>query len=220
MLVNVFLTASIISAVVFFSMFSFDYYVNLSQAKQIQETYDVISEIKKEIAKQYNKNPDDITRDELIAILPKGKNWEKLFLANRNDSLDFDENSFIDEDGNFIISQEDKLRLFALKSKLNNMSDLSTSTVDTNTNKIKFSVSSEDRNRVDSINLIKKEMKVVKEILYINLDSIDSQNSFDSIITNNSSTDINKMKRYLKIDLKKSKNFMDLRTYKKIKGYL
>ncbi len=52
---------------------------NIKEAKQIQEQYEIIKDIKTLLAKQYNKNPEDITRDEIIVHLPKGENWAEDF---------------------------------------------------------------------------------------------------------------------------------------------
>ena len=220
MLANIFLTSALVVVAAVVSVSGYNYYLSILEAKQIQQTYDTVAEIKKILAKQYNKNPDEITRDELIAVLPKGKNWEKLFLSNPIDGQNMKNDSIIDENVNFVISQEDKLKLLAIKSKLKNMNELSYSTVDESNNTIKFSVSSEEKNRLDSEKLVQKEIKKLKRILFINLDSINNQDDFETIITDNFSTDIDILKNSLKLDLEKSKNSMDIMTYKKIKAYL
>ena len=215
MLANIFLTSALVVTLFVLGVSSFDHYFKLQDVKKLQETHETITEIKKILATQYNKNPEDITRDEIIAILPKGKNWEKLFFVNNN--------NIIDEDGNFEISQDDKLQLLALKSKLKNFSDLSTSLVDEEKNIVKFIVSSEEKNRLNTINVIKKDVQLLKEIIYINIDNITTQAAFETIIYNNTSINTNEidmLKNALKKDLKKSQNSMDLIIYKKIKAYL
>lgn len=59
---------------------------DIQEAKQIQENYEIISNIKTLLAKQYNKNPEDITRDEIHSSSSRGGNWEKILLLDRNDS--------------------------------------------------------------------------------------------------------------------------------------
>jgi len=220
MLANIFLTSALVVVAAIVSVSGYNYYLSILEAKQIQQTYDTVAEIKKILAKQYNKNPDEITRDELIAVLPKGKNWEKLFLSNPIDGQNMKNDSIIDENVNFVISQEDKLKLLAIKSKLKNMNDLSNSTVDESNNTIKFSVSSEEKNRLDSEKLVQKEIKKLKRVLFINLDSINNQDDLETIITDNFSTNIDILKNSLKLDLEKSRNAMDIMTYKRIKAYL
>ena len=74
MLANIFLTSALVVVAALVSVSGYNYYLSILEAKQIQQTYDTVAEIKKILSKQYNNNPDEITREELIAVLPKGKN--------------------------------------------------------------------------------------------------------------------------------------------------
>ena len=86
MLGNIWLSSALIVTAIFSISAMYKSYSDIQEAKQIQEHYEIISEIKTLIAKQYNKNPLDITRDEIIANLPKGENWEKVLLLDRDKS--------------------------------------------------------------------------------------------------------------------------------------
>jgi hypothetical protein len=94
-------------------------YSDLHEAKQIQEHFEIITDIKTLLAKQYNKNPNDITRDEIIAYLPKGGNWDKVLLLDRNQDSTLSEDELVNNDGEIIINEDEKVKLFALKAKLN-----------------------------------------------------------------------------------------------------
>lgn len=83
MLGNIWLSSALIVTAIFSVGAMYKSYSDIQEAKQVQEHYEIISEIKTLLAKQYNKNPQDITRDEIIAHLPKGGNWEKVLLLDR-----------------------------------------------------------------------------------------------------------------------------------------
>ena len=101
-------------------------YSDIQEAKQIQEHYEIISDIKTLLAKQYNKNPDEITRDEIIAYLPNGGNWEKVFLLDRNTDSTWTNKELINKDADIEISEDEKLKLLALKAKLKDITNVST----------------------------------------------------------------------------------------------
>ena len=148
MLGNIWLSSVIIVTAIFSASAMYKSYSDIQAAKQIQEDYQIISEIKTLLAKQYNKNPQDITRDEIIANLPKGKNWEKVLLLDRNESSNLANKALVNSDGDFVISQDEKLKLLALKAKLKNITDISTITVDSTTKKYTFNVGENNKNTV------------------------------------------------------------------------
>ena len=117
---NIWLSSALIVTAIFSASALYKSYSDIQEAKQIQEHYEIISEIKTLLAQQYNKNPQDITRDEIIAHLPKGENWEKVLLLDRNKDSNLANKELVNEDGKIDISPDEKLKLLALKAKLNN----------------------------------------------------------------------------------------------------
>ena len=148
MLGNIWLSSALIVTAIFSASAMYKSYSDIQDAKQIQEDYQIISEIKTLLAKQYNKNPQEITRDEIIANLPKGKNWEKVLLLDRNEGSNLTNKALVNSDGDFVISQDEKLKLLALKAKLKNITDISTITVDSTTKKYTFNVGENNKNTV------------------------------------------------------------------------
>ena len=134
---NIWLSSILIVTAIFSAGALYKSFSDIQEAKQIQESYEIISEIKTLLAKQYNKNPQDITRDEIIAHLPSGGNWEKVLLLDRNKDSNLSNKELVNSDGNFEISEDEKLKLLALKSKLKNITDVSSMTVNAN-NKYTF----------------------------------------------------------------------------------
>jgi hypothetical protein len=132
MLGNIWLSSALIVTAIFSAGALYKSFSDIQEAKQIQENYEIISEIKTLLAKQYNKNPQDITRDEIIAHLPSGGNWEKVLLLDRNKDSNLSNKELVNENGNFEINEDEKLKLLALKSKLKNITDVSSITVDSN----------------------------------------------------------------------------------------
>jgi hypothetical protein len=146
-------------------------YSDVQEAKQIQENYEIISEIKTLIAKQYNKDPQDITRDEIIAHLPKGENWEKVLLLDRNKSSNLSNKELVNSDGKLEISQDEKLKLLALKAKLKNITAVDAITADTTTKKYTFEIGENNKNETlydkDIENSINRAIHFLEvEILY------------------------------------------------------
>ena len=148
MLGNIWLLSVIIVTAIFSASAMYKSYSDIQAAKQIQEDYQIIFEIKTLLAKQYNKNPQDITRDEIIANLPKGKNWEKVLLVDRNESSNLTNKALVNSDGDFVISQDEKLKLLALKAKLKNITNVSNITADSTTKKYTFNVGENNKNAV------------------------------------------------------------------------
>ncbi len=146
MLGNIWLSSALIVTAIFSASAMYKSYSDIQEAKQIQEHYEIVSEIKTLIAKQYNKNPDEITRDEIIAHLPKGENWEKVLLLDRNKNSDLSNKELVNEDGNFVISEDEKLKLLALKAKMKDITDVNA--INPVNNKYTFSVGKNEKNMV------------------------------------------------------------------------
>lgn len=130
MLGNIWLSSALIVTAIFSASAMYKSYSDIQEAKQIQEHYEIVSEIKTLIAKQYNKNPNEITRDEIIAHLPDGENWEKVLLLDRNKDSHLSNKELVNKDGDIQISKDEKLKLLALKSKLKDISDVTAMTAE------------------------------------------------------------------------------------------
>ena len=129
MLGNIWLTSALIVTAIFSASAVYKSYSDIQEAKQIQEHYQIVSDIKALLAKQYNKNPQDITRDEIIANLPTGGNWEKILLLDRNDSSTINTKELINSKGQIEISKDERLKLLALKAKLKDTLNTSSATL-------------------------------------------------------------------------------------------
>jgi hypothetical protein len=169
MLGNIWLSSILIVTAIFSAGALYKSFSDMQEAKQIQENYEIISEIKTLIAKQYNKNPEDITRDEIIAHLPNGENWEKVLLLDRNKDSNLSNKELVNENGNFEISEDEKLKLLVLKAKLKNITDISNITP-TN-GKYTFEVGKSEENAVLNDTEIEKSLNravhfLAVEILY------------------------------------------------------
>ena len=148
MLGNIWLSSALIVTAIFSASAMYKSYSDIQEAKQIKEHYEIVSDLKTLLAKQYNKNPQDITRDEIIAHLPAGGNWEKVLLLDRNKSSNLSNKELVNQDGNFVISEDEKLKLLALKSKLKDIIDTSSMTADSGTKKYTFEVGKLEKNTV------------------------------------------------------------------------
>ena len=177
MLGNIWLSSILIVTAIFSASAMYKSYSDVQEAKQIQENYEIISNIKTLLAKQYNKNPEDITRDEIIAHLPRGGNWEKVLLLDRNESSTLSNKELVNEAGNFEISEDQKLKLLALKSKLKNIMDVSTITADSSTKKYTFEVGDIEKNRVLLDNDLEKS--ITKAIFFLTEDILYATGSVD-----------------------------------------
>lgn len=169
MLGNIWLSSALIVTAIFSAGAMYKSYSDIQEAKQIQEHYEIISEIKTLLAKQYNKNPDEITRDDIIAILPKGENWEKVLLLDRNKDSNLSNKELVNETGNFEISEDEKLKLLALKAKLKDVIDVTL--IEPVDKKYTFEVGKVEKNRVlkdidIEENLTKAIHFLADEILY------------------------------------------------------
>ena len=120
MIGNIFISSALVVVVIFSTGALFKSLSDIKEAKEIQEHYEIVKDIKTLLAKQYNINIEDITRDDIIAYLPQGENWEKVLLLDRNKSskLSNQDKEFINKDANIEISEDEKLKLLALRAKL------------------------------------------------------------------------------------------------------
>ena len=187
MLGNIWLSSALIVTAIFSASAMYKSYSDLQETRQIQENYEIISNIKTLLAKQYNKNPEDITRDEIIAHLPNGGNWEKVLLLDRNKDSNLSNKELVNKDGNFEISEDEKLKLLALKAKLQNIIDVSSITSDSTTKKYTFEVGKIEKNAVlNDIEIEKSLTRAVNslgvEILYSGVTS-PSSSFLDTTVT-------------------------------------
>ena len=120
MIGNIFISSALVVVVIFSTGALFKSLSDIKEAKEIQEHYEIVKDIKTLLAKQYNINIEDITRDDIIANLPQGENWEKVFLLDRKESskLSNKDKELINKDANIEISKDEKLKLLALRAKL------------------------------------------------------------------------------------------------------
>ena len=157
MLGNIWLSSALIVTAIFSAGAMYKSYSDIQEAKQVQEHYEIIFEIKTLLAKQYNKNPQDITRDEIIAHLPKGGNWEKILLLDRQKDSNLSNKALVNQDGNIEISQDEKLKLLALKAKLRDMIDLNN--IEAQDGKYTFEISMDNKNIIIKDEEIEKSVK-------------------------------------------------------------
>lgn len=146
MLGNIWLSSALIVTAIFSGSAFYKSYIDIQEAKQIQENYEIISEIKTLLAIQYNKNPDDIKRDEIIAHLPRGGNWEKVLLLDRQEGSNLSNKASITSEVKMEISQDEKLKLLALKAKLKDIIDVNSITPVNG--KYTFEVGNNEKNQV------------------------------------------------------------------------
>ena len=175
MLGNIWLSSALIVTAIFSVGAMYKSYSDIQEAKQIQEHYEIISEIKTLLAKQYNKNPQDITRDEIIAHLPKGGNWEKVLLLDRQKDSNLLNKALVNEDGKIEISEDEKLKLLALKAKLKDVVNVSSMTADSTTKNYTFEVGKSEKNSIKDDLEIEKSINIMinvlaQDILYSGLD--------------------------------------------------
>lgn len=178
---NIWLSSALIVTAIFSASALYNSYNDIQEAKQIQEHYEIISEIKTLLAKQYNKNPQDITRDEIIAHLPKGENWEKVLLLDRNKDSNLTNKELVNINGDFELSQDEKLKLLALKAKLKNITDVSTITADTTTKKYTFNVGENNKNQV--LNDSEIEKSVNRAIHFLEIEILYSSKTVSEAMT-------------------------------------
>ena len=118
MIGNIFISSALVVVVIFSTGALFKSLSDIKEAKEIQEHYEIVKDIKTLLAKQYNINIEDVTRDDIIAYLPKGGNWEKVLLLDRQKNSNLSNKEFIDKNANITISIDEKIKLLALKAKL------------------------------------------------------------------------------------------------------
>ena len=187
MLGNIWLSSALIVTAIFSGSAFYKSYIDIQEAKQIQENYEIISEIKTLLAIQYNKNPDKITRDEIIAHLPRGGNWEKVLLLDRQDGSNLSNKALINSDGKIEISQDEKLKLLTLKAKLKDIIDVNSITPDSTTKKYTFEVGNNEKNQVilDKIfekNIDKAIFFLAQDIFYKAATTVDVNKVLKDII--------------------------------------
>jgi hypothetical protein len=241
MLGNIWLSSALIVTAIFSASAMYKSYSDIQEAKQIQEHYEIISEIKTLIAKQYNKNPQDITRDEIIANLPKGENWEKVLLLNRDKSSNWDNKELINKDGEIVISEDEKLKLLALKAKLKDVIDVTL--IEPVDKKYTFEVGKVEKNIVSKDIEIENSLNraihfLGTEILYSNKSVSETMSKlladenkfipYDDIYQDFETTDDYQLKikkqNYFKSKIKdrlyKNENAFETRLYKELKDLL
>jgi hypothetical protein len=178
---NIFLSVGLVIDGIIFASATYKSYSDVQEAKQIQENYEIISEIKSLLASEYNKSTKEITRDEIMAHLPSGEYWEKVLLINRDLSSTLANDELINIDGNIVISSEEKIKLLALRSKLRTIQDLSDYTEDQN-KKITYDVWVDKQSPLHKDNIISFNIDKVIEIAYINKDSTNFETDFNNIL--------------------------------------
>lgn len=237
---NIWLTSALTVTAIFSASAVYKAYSDLQEAKLVQEHYELVTDIKTLIAQQYNKNPQDITRDEIIANLPNG-NWDKVLLLDRQDDSDISNKELVNSDGQMVIDENDKIRLLALKAKLKDT--LNTTTVTKSDEKYTFDVgfnrTIKEKDTTISTNLDKAIYYMIQQILY-NSDSVTINENFVTT-TLNTFTPLNdiyqdmgtvandteletKKKEYfkglIKERLKENKNSQEARLYTLLKDLL
>lgn len=176
MLGNIWLSSVLIVTAIFLTSSLYKAYSDVQDAKQIQEQYEIISEIKTLMAIQYNKNPKDVTIDEIIVHLPNGVNWEKVLLLDRKNKDGYlSNNGLVNSSADFVISEEEKLKLLAVKVKLKNLTNITNITPDANTKKYTFHVGEFEKNIV--LKDVDIEKSVNKAIYILSVDILYSGES-------------------------------------------
>ncbi len=178
---NIWLSSALIVTAIFSASAMYKSYSDIQEAKQIKEHYEIVSDIKTLIAKQYNKNPQDITRDEIIAHLPVGGNWEKVLLLDRNKSSTLSNKELVNKEGKLEISEDEKLKLLALKSKLKDTIDTSSMTADSSTKKYTFEVGKLEKNTV--LNDKEIEKSIDRAIHFLGVEILYSGKTVSETIT-------------------------------------
>jgi len=191
MFANLWISSALIVTLMFSAAAMYKSYSDVQEAKQVQEHYEIVSKIKTTLAKQYNKNPEEITREEIIAFLPSEGNWDKVLLLDRqaSSSLDNDDDILINEEGNIEINEEEKLKLLALRAKLKDIINLDEVQTTTENDKTFYTFEigkNEKNNIINDIEIEKALTRVVdylaQDILYGENASNLSQGEFDTII--------------------------------------
>lgn len=236
MLGNIWISSALVVVTIFSTGSLWKSLSDIKEAKQIQEHYEIIKEIKTQITLKYNIDPENISRDDIIAHLPKGENWEKILLLDRNkdSKLNIEAKEFINQQGNIIISEDEKLKLLALKAKLKDIVNLNNNTP---TNGIyTFKIEKEEKNIYSKEEKLNKDIERAINFLYqeiiINDSSILLNNilenkvffDYDNINNNLELKSDDEKKTYLKkrifSELLKDNNSLKTNLYEKLKDIL
>ena len=177
MIGNIFISSALVVVVIFSTGALFKSLSDIKEAKEIQEHYEIVKDIKTLLAKQYNINIEDITRDDIIGYLPKGGNWEKVLLLDRQKNSNLSNKEFIDKNANIEISEDEKLKLLALRAKLKDTININDSNLENKKYKITIgtnaqNIISQDKDFEDRLN--KAINYLASEILYSNKDITDT----------------------------------------------
>ncbi|QEZ90091.1 hypothetical protein ACIB15232_2010 [Aliarcobacter cibarius] len=236
MLGNIWISSALVVVTIFSTGSLWKSLSDIKEAKQIQEHYEIIKEIKTQITLKYNIDPENISRDDIIAHLPKGENWEKILLLDRNkdSKLNIEAKEFINQQGNIIISEDEKLKLLALKAKLKDIVNINNSTPVNG--KYTFKIEKEEKNIYSKEEKLNKDVERVINFLYqeiiVNDNSISLNNIFenkiffdyDNINSNLELKNDDEKRAYLKKrmlnELLKDNNSMKTNLYEKLKNIL
>ena len=177
MIGNIFISSALVVVVIFSTSALFKSLSDIKEAKEIQEHYEIVKDIKTLLAKQYNINIEDVTRDDIIAYLPKGGSWEKVLLLDRQKNSNLSNKEFIDKNANIEISEDEKLKLLALRAKLKDTININDSNLENKKYKITIgtnaqNIISQDKDFEDRLN--KAINYLASEILYSNKDITDT----------------------------------------------
>lgn len=143
MIANIWITSSLIVSSIFLTGAIFKSYSDIQEAKQIQEHYETIKNIKSQIALRYNLDPNNINKDDIISHLPKGENWENILFTDRQNNS-ATKKDFLVSDGNITISKDERLKILALKAKIRDILD--TNKLEEIDNSYKINVGAENEN--------------------------------------------------------------------------
>lgn len=143
----------------------------IKEAKDIQEHYEIIKEIKTLIAKRYNIDPENITRDDIIAHLPKGENWEKILLLDRQKDSNLSNKEFINSEANIVLNSDEKIKILALKAKLKGLMEQQEVNKNNNNGNFEFKVAADKKNLVSNDKIFNDSLSrainyLSNEILY------------------------------------------------------
>ncbi len=180
MLGNIWISSTLVVVTIFSTGALWKSLSDIKETKQLQEHYEIISEIKTLLAKQYNKNPEYITRDEIIVHLPNGQNWEKVLLLDRDKSSAISNKSLINKDGYIEISEDEKLKLLALKAKLKYLTDVNSITPENG--KYIFEIGKSEKNAV--VQDLEIQKSVDKAIHALSQDILYTSTSSKSFVLN------------------------------------
>ena len=178
MSLSVFLSVAFVVVAMLFANASYQSYVEVKEAQQIEESYEIISDIKSLLAQQYDKNSKEITRDEIIAHLPAGSYWEKVLLINREADSTLLNDAFINDEGNIIISSDEKIKLLSLKNRLKKIKNVDNYTADEQ-GRIVYDVWMDNQSNIYKDNIIEKTIEKVENILYLDQDKTNFETILD-----------------------------------------